>query len=71
MKAVAEIIFAREPALEGGFTAHALGASTFTEGGTVEEIRANVVEAVHCHFDEGGAPAVFRLHSVRDDTFAV
>ncbi len=48
-----EIIFLVEEALEGGYTAKALGESIFTEGDTMEEIKANIKEAVECHFDEG------------------
>lgn len=33
-----EIIFLVEEALEGGFTAKALGESIFTEGDTIDEI---------------------------------
>jgi hypothetical protein len=42
--------------------------SIVTEADTWEELRANVREAVLCHFDEGKAPAVIRLHRVLDDS---
>jgi predicted RNase H-like HicB family nuclease len=32
--------------------AKALGESIFTEGDTMEEIKAHIKEAVECHFDE-------------------
>ena len=51
-----EIIFLVEEALEGGYTAKALGESIFTEGDTMEEIKAKIKEAVECHFDEGNKP---------------
>ena len=41
--------------------------SIVTEADTWEELRANVREAVLCHFDEGKAPAVIRLHRVLDE----
>jgi hypothetical protein len=66
-----EIIFLVESAPEGGFTARALGASIFTEGETVEEIRDSVRDAVRCHFDDDAAPSVIRLHFVRDEVLAV
>ena len=47
-----EIIFLVEEALEGGFTAKAIGESIFTEGDTMDEIKVNIKEAVECHFDE-------------------
>jgi predicted RNase H-like HicB family nuclease len=45
-----EIIFVVEDAPEGGFTARALGESIFTEAETIEELEANMKEAVECHF---------------------
>ena len=49
-----EIIFHVEDAPEGGLTARALGHSIFTEADTIEELRAAVLDAVHCHFEPGG-----------------
>jgi len=46
-----EIIFLIEEAVEGGFTARALGESIFTEADTLEALRQQVREAVNCHFD--------------------
>jgi hypothetical protein len=65
-----EIIFLIEEAVEGGFTARALGESIFTEADTLEALRQQVREAVNCHFDEGKAPKVIRLHFVRDEVLA-
>ena len=45
-----EIIFLVEEALEGGFTAKAIGESIFTEADTMDEIKVNIKEAVECHF---------------------
>ena len=67
-----EIIFEiTEDETGGGFTASALGHSIVTEADTLEELRANVREAVLCHFDEGKAPAVIRLHRVMDELVSV
>ncbi len=65
-----EMIFTVEVAPEGGFTARALGASIFTEAETVEELRAQVRDAVRCHFEDGQGPKVIRLHFVRDEVIA-
>ncbi len=62
-----EIIFLIEEALEGGYTAKALGESIFTEGETVEELKNNIKEAVECHFDEGKKPKIIRLHWVKEE----
>ena len=59
---MSEIIFqVTEDEADGGFIARALGHSIVTEADTWEQLRANVREAVVCHFDEGKAPAVIRL----------
>jgi hypothetical protein len=62
-----ELIFVVEEAPEGGYTARALGTSIFTEAGTIEELHAAVRDATRCHFDEGTAPKIIRLHFVRDE----
>jgi hypothetical protein len=65
-----EIIFLIEEGVEGGFTARALGESIFTEADTLDALRQQVRDAVNCHFDEGNAPKVIRLHFVRDEALA-
>ncbi len=62
-----EIIFSIQESPEGGYEARALGYSIFTQGDTMEELRTNVREAVHTHFEEGKAPSVIRLHTVKDE----
>ncbi len=62
-----EIVFVVEQAPEGGYTARALGESILTEADLLDELRAAVQDAVHCHFDEGQAPKLIRLHFVRDE----
>jgi hypothetical protein len=56
-----ELIFLVEEALEGGYTARALGASIFTEADDLDSLRDMVRDAVRCHFDEGQGPRVVRL----------
>jgi predicted RNase H-like HicB family nuclease len=67
-----EIIFdVREDEVDGGYTASALGVGIHTQGETLEELRANVKDAVDCYFDETMvAPKVIRLHFVRDEVLA-
>ena len=69
---MSEIIFeVREDEVDGGFTASALGLGIHTEGETLEQLRANVREAVDCYFDETmEAPRIIRLHFVRDEVLA-
>lgn len=65
-----EVIFEIEEANEGGYTARALGHGIFTEANTLDELRANVREALRCHFDEDEGPELIRLHFVRDEVLA-
>lgn len=62
-----EIIFLIEEAPEGGYTARALGESIFTEADDLAGLHQQVRDAVHCHFDEGQAPEMIRLHFVREE----
>jgi len=64
-----EVIFLVEESEESGFTAKGMGVSIFTQADTLEELRAAVKDAVHCHFDEG-KPRLIRLHMVREEVFA-
>mgnify|MGYP003405880286 CR=1 FL=1 len=65
-----EIIFVVEQAPEGGFTARALGESIVTQADSETQLHTRVRDAVHCHFDEGTAPKMIRLHFVRDEVIA-
>jgi len=65
-----EIFFLVEEALEGGYTAKAIGESIFTEGDDMDELKANIREAVQCHFDEGTAPKIIRLHLVKEEVIS-
>jgi acetoin utilization deacetylase AcuC-like enzyme len=65
-----ELIFQVEQAVEGGYTARALGESIFAEAESLEGLREQVRDAVRCHFEEGRGPRVIRLHFVRDEVIA-
>ena len=67
---MSEIIFVVEEAPEGGFSARALDASIFTQAETIQDLHARVRDAVRCHFDDGNAPRMIRLHFVRDEVIA-
>jgi hypothetical protein len=66
-----EIFFLVEEDSEGGYAARALGESIFTEADSLEELHANLRDAVRCHFDEGKAPKMIRLHFVHEEVLAV
>jgi len=65
-----EIVFVVEEAPEGGFLARALGESIFTEADTMPALHEAVRDTVRCHFDEGKAPQVIRLHIIHEDVIA-
>ena len=67
---MSEVVFLIEEAAEGGYSTRALGESIFTEVDTLDDLRAQVRDAVRCHFDEGRRPSLIRLHFVRDEVFA-
>ena len=46
-------------------------ALTHTQGESWDDLKEMARDAVLCHFDEGGAPRVIRLHLVRDEAIAV
>ena len=51
-------MFLVEEAPEGGFTARALGASIFTEADNLPDLRAQIRDAISCHFEEKQDPNV-------------
>ena len=66
---MSEIISIVEESAEGGLEARALSESIFTDGNTMEELKQNIKEAIHCHFEEN-APKIVRLHYVKEEVFA-
>lgn len=69
---MSELVFLVEDAPEGGYTARSLGESIFTEAEDWDTLKERIIDAVGCHFaDRSGAPAVVRLHWVKDEVMAV
>ncbi|MCW1967572.1 MAG: 2-oxoisovalerate dehydrogenase [Anaerolineae bacterium] len=56
-----EITFIVEPDVECGYRAKALGYAIFTQGNTIEKLKAMVLDAVQCHFDKADMPRLIRL----------
>ncbi len=65
-----EILFVVEEAAEGGYVAHAVGASIVTEADNLDQLRAMVRDAVRCHYADADRPKVIRLHLVHDEVIA-
>ena len=61
-----EIVFIIKESPEGGFEANALEHSIFTDGDNIEEVKQNVREAVHCHFDKD-VPTLIKLQFVKEE----
>jgi hypothetical protein len=66
-----ELIFVVDDAPEGGYIARALGEGIFTEADDLVGLHQQVRDAVLCHFDEGRAPKLIRLHFVREEVIAL
>ncbi len=67
-----EIVFIIEVDPDGGFNARALGESIITQADNMQELRANIRDAVICHFDdEDTRPKVIRLHTIHDEVIAL
>ncbi|HPO11845.1 MAG TPA: 2-oxoisovalerate dehydrogenase [Candidatus Hydrogenedentes bacterium] len=68
---MSELIFLVEEAPEGGYTARAMGEAIFTEADTLDELHAQIRDAVTCHFEDHARPKIVRLHFVREEVIAV
>ena len=55
-----EIFFLVEEAFEGGYNARALGESIFSQGDNLDDLKANIRDAVQCHFDEANIPKIIK-----------
>lgn len=59
-----------EQAPEGGYLARAVGVDIFTEADDLEQLRKQVRDAVHCHFEPEQRPSLIRLHISRVEIIA-
>jgi uncharacterized protein (DUF433 family) len=66
-----EIRFVVEELPERGFVARAVGLDIFTEANDLPSLRVNAREAVRCHFGEGLAPRLIRLHITHEEVLSV
>jgi hypothetical protein len=47
---MSEIVFLVEESMDGGYIASSGGASIYTQGDTLEQLKLAIVDAVSCHF---------------------
>jgi hypothetical protein len=64
-----EIIFEVAEASGNGFEARARGYSIFTQAETLEELKANIRDAIACHFEDEitHRPKLVRLHNQHNE----
>jgi hypothetical protein len=65
--AMNEILLVVEKAEDSSYRASAVGQAIHTEADRLIELHQEFRAAVHCHFDEGQAPPLIRLHHVRQE----
>ena len=56
---------------DGGFVATAVGYDIVTQGDTLDEVRAAVLDAVACYFEARDRPGFVHLHIVQDEMVPV
>lgn len=56
-----EITFRVEESPGGGYEAHAVGHSIFTDANTLDELKTEVTDAVRTHFEQHERPSAIRL----------
>jgi predicted RNase H-like HicB family nuclease len=67
-----ELTFIVEQEADGGYVAHAVGQSIFTQADTREQLDEMVRDAVRCHFDRvEEMPKRVRLHFIHDEVLAL
>ncbi len=65
-----EVLFNVEEANDGGYIATAPLHGIVTQAESIDELHAQVRDAVACHFDVQDKPRLIRLHYVRDEVLA-
>ena len=68
---MAEIFFEVRESPEGEYEANALGASIYAQGESLDEVRANIVEAVACHFDAEERPRWVHILFLREEVLPI
>jgi hypothetical protein len=61
---VEELTFIVERCADGGYTARAVRADIFTEADDFEELRAMILDAALCHYEDGELPRRISIHTV-------
>jgi predicted RNase H-like HicB family nuclease len=65
-----EVLFNVEEADDGGYVATSPSHGIVTQADSIDELHAQVRDAVACHFDAQDKAKLIRLHFVRDEVLA-
>jgi hypothetical protein len=68
---MSEILFVVEESDDAGWMAKAVGHSIVTEADSLKDLRAAVLEAVDCHFDNTHRSPLIRLRIIREEVLPV
>ena len=71
MRDMADLVFEAVQEEDGGYSAECLTENIFTQGGTWDELRKNVIDATTAFFFDQARPERIRLHLVRDEVLSV
>lgn len=67
---MADLVFEAIQESDGGYCAECLTENIFTQGGTWDELRKNVIDATAAFFFDQPGPERIRLHLVRDEVLS-
>jgi len=65
---MAELFFYIEPDVESGYVANCASESIITQGDTIDELKQNISDAIHCHFDSLDIPDKVILKFIQTET---
>mgnify|MGYP000901980083 CR=1 FL=1 len=60
-----------EDLIDGGYVAHALEYGITTQADNEKELKAMIVDAVKCHFEDDEIPKIINLRFVRNEVLSV
>jgi hypothetical protein len=66
-----ELVFEVVQEADGGYCAECLTESIFTQADSWDDLPTNAIEAVNAFYFDTSAPAIVRLHLVRDEVLSV
>lgn len=68
---MSELIFEVSQEADGGYCAECLTENIFTQAGTWDDLREQVLDAVNGYYFDRTPPSKIRLHLVRDEVLSL